>query len=404
MWYFLRRGGCKLDRTLWVIAFWLYVAQGTPAQDLRYLRHQSWSTEEGLPQDSVHGIVQTGDGFLWIATEGGVARFDGVSFKTFDHTAQSAMVSDDACCLATDAEGRLWVGTADGLLLRKGQQFQRFGERDGLPSASIRALSTERGGSLLVVTAAGSARWSDGRFHVVPQAQDLPEGEAASRLGGVAEMVATVSSSPANPLASSLSSSQGSGGAAWAVSNTAVKVTRGAFSRQWKVGAGLPGSRVETLFVDREGSAWVGTNGGLVLLAEHGEAAISVPWLEGNVVLQVYEDREGNYWIGTETSGLHVLRPVKFRTEPRLADQALNAVVGSGGGAVWVGTRRDGLRLLRGGAALTPFADGGAHQPCHTFARAGRERKRVGGNAGWAEPCGDEWGGEANDIRRGPAR
>jgi len=51
------------------------------AQDLRYLSQQAWSTEEGLPQSSVHGVAQTTDGYLWIATEGGLARFDGVSFK-----------------------------------------------------------------------------------------------------------------------------------------------------------------------------------------------------------------------------------------------------------------------------------------------------------------------------------
>src|SRR2546427_10508111 len=59
---------------------------------------QSWSTEDGLPQNSVHVILQTHDGFLWVATEGGLARFDGLSFKVFQQANEAAFTSDDVCC------------------------------------------------------------------------------------------------------------------------------------------------------------------------------------------------------------------------------------------------------------------------------------------------------------------
>src|ERR1700709_2657697 len=85
------------------------------AQNLKYLSQQSWSTEEGLPQSSVHSIVQTTDGYLWLATESGLVRFDGFTFQTFDRGNQPAFVSDDVCCLAADGN-RLWIGTADGIL------------------------------------------------------------------------------------------------------------------------------------------------------------------------------------------------------------------------------------------------------------------------------------------------
>ena len=98
------------------------------AQDLRYMSQQAWSTEEGLPQSSVHSVAQTGNGYLWIATEGGLARFDGVSFKVFDHADERAFASDDICCLAADvgaAGDGLWIGTADGLVRMEHGKFRR---------------------------------------------------------------------------------------------------------------------------------------------------------------------------------------------------------------------------------------------------------------------------------------
>ena len=75
------------------------------AQDLRYLSHQAWSTEEGLPQSSVHSVLQTQDGYVWVATEGGLARFDGWSFTVFDRKTEPAFHSEDLCCLLEAERG-----------------------------------------------------------------------------------------------------------------------------------------------------------------------------------------------------------------------------------------------------------------------------------------------------------
>ena len=80
------------------------------------LAHQAWSTDNGLPQNSVHQILQTRDGYIWIATEGGVARFNGTQFTVFNQEYAPAFTSNDTCCLAEDQSGAVWIGTADGLL------------------------------------------------------------------------------------------------------------------------------------------------------------------------------------------------------------------------------------------------------------------------------------------------
>src|SRR5579864_7182974 len=60
--------------------------------------HQAWTNENGLPQNSVHQILQTRDGYLWVATEGGAARFNGTQFTTYNQESNAAFTSNDACC------------------------------------------------------------------------------------------------------------------------------------------------------------------------------------------------------------------------------------------------------------------------------------------------------------------
>ena len=293
------------------------------AQNVRYLKHQAWSTEDGLPQNSVRQIYQTRDGFLWVATEAGLARFDGLGFRVFDHQNEPAFRNDDICCLAEDAEGVLWIGTDDGVLSYNDHRFQRFDQSNGLPSPAIRKLAASAGGSVAVQTSEGDAVWHADRF-VAGGVNTLDIfGEQARQAG-------------------------------WQVSNTSVSRSSRGQSRRWTAGVELPGTRVETLFVDRSGGAWIGTNGGLALIRKDENVATAIEALQGNIVVQVFEDREGNEWAATETSGLHVLRPAKFRIEPALAGLPLTGVVQASDRAVWVGTRRDGLRRLQAGQARDP--------------------------------------------------
>lgn len=299
------------------------------AQDLRYLRHGSWSTENGLPQNSVHQILQTKDGFLWIATEDGIARFDGVIFKTFKHDNEPTFASNDACCLAEGSSGDLWVGTNDGLLRLRRGVFQRFSEKDGLPSAGILGLQVTDSGDLLVQTASGIAIQSGEHF--------LPCVGKVSDDAGLAHPVL-----------------KGPHGEVWAMSGMGVKLTTPTATREWTMSNGLPGTRVVSLFVDRERNAWVGTNDGLAVIKHGIDHAESIAALRGNSVTQTYQDREGNYWVATESSGLHLLHAEVFREAAGLADQTLTSIIQGSNGDIWVGTRDDGLRRIRDGRVDNP--------------------------------------------------
>jgi ligand-binding sensor domain-containing protein len=258
------------------------------AQDLRYLSEQAWSTEEGLPQSSVHAIAQTKDGYLWVATEGGLVRFDGVSLKVFDRATNGAFTNDDICCLVAGADGSLRVGTGDGVVNILGEDVRRVGGRIADSAENLRG----------------------------------PDGEV------------------------------------WSYDKGGVSVVVGGVRRAWTVGKELPGARVQTVYMDRAGLAWVGTNDGLVVIDASAGRVQKVRALGANSVLAVIEDDEGNHWVGTDTTGLHVLRRMAFRSEAGLANEAVTDVAQTKDGAVWVGTRDDGLRRVRGDVVDEPVKVG----------------------------------------------
>src|SRR3982074_1919085 len=81
-----------------------------PRKAMSQYVHNSWSTNEGLPQDSVNAVVQTSDGYLWIATQEGLARFDGVRFAVFDSSNTRGALGNFVYSLYADRDGSLWIG------------------------------------------------------------------------------------------------------------------------------------------------------------------------------------------------------------------------------------------------------------------------------------------------------
>src|SRR5262245_36237744 len=140
-------------------------------------RFDVWTTEQGLPQNSVNAIVQTRDGYLWLATMDGLARFDGVRFTVFNKANTAGITSNRLTALREDGDGVLWIGTESGGIIRyKDRAFTTYATADGLPSDDVLEIRVVRGQELLVHTGSGTARWNGSRF--VPY---TPDGESFSR-------------------------------------------------------------------------------------------------------------------------------------------------------------------------------------------------------------------------------
>ena len=339
---------------------WVRAQVGVPVQ------HQSWSTEEGLPQTSVHQILQTRDGYLWLTTEGGAVRYDGVTFKVLSQETEPAFTSNDVTSLAEDRDGAMWFGTADGLLERVDGKMRRFDERDGLPSSSVLSLAAAVDGTVLALTDAGLVRFDGVKFtRVNADVEQLQTGADGQVIAVTARGALAWAGGQLKPLgmegigegAALRGVEIGRRGESWAWSEQEVVASGGGRTAVWRIGRELPGMRVQTVFVDRRGVAWVGTNRGLVTLRQGSEKPTAVEALGANSILSVMEDREGDLWIGTETSGLHALRPRKFRQQPGLADEEVSAVIQASDGTMWIGTREDGLRRVRSGMVERPVAN-----------------------------------------------
>lgn len=128
-------------------------------------RFDSFTTDNGLPQNGVRGIAQTPDGYLWFTTFDGVVRFDGVKFTVFDKNNTKGIAGNRFSMLQTEPDGKLLLGTEDsGLTVYQNGAFQTFTTADGLPSNRVFYFRHDIMGELFIVTAGGNCYLRDGRI------------------------------------------------------------------------------------------------------------------------------------------------------------------------------------------------------------------------------------------------
>ena len=127
-----------------------------------------WTTVDGLPSNTIQSLLQTRDGFLWIGTRAGLARFDGVKMRVFNRGNTPEMEPSDNCiCMTEDMLGTLWIGTKNGLLAYRKGSFLRY-ENDAFSGVSLAnsiwSIAPAQAGGLWVSTEFGSFRWENGRW------------------------------------------------------------------------------------------------------------------------------------------------------------------------------------------------------------------------------------------------
>src|ERR1700756_3240329 len=138
-----------------------------PARPLRQFGQQLWQTDNGLPQNTVHSIRQTRDGYLWLATDGGLVRFDGIDFTLFDRHSTPQLRSNLIGALTETADGTLWAATADGLLRRSQGSLEVLGSPNGLPGGPIAGVVPAGPACLWVLTPEGVAFGSEKHFTLI---------------------------------------------------------------------------------------------------------------------------------------------------------------------------------------------------------------------------------------------
>jgi ligand-binding sensor domain-containing protein/signal transduction histidine kinase len=370
--------------TVWILRLLLLLFAGAPAlalaptRDLSQFNASVWGTENGLPQNTVHSITQAKDGYVWIATEEGVARFDGIKFTVFDKQNTPQLKSNDIRALLEDGRGFLWIGTTDGLVRLQDSKFTAFTTRDGLPSDVIDALCEDHD-SLWVATAAGIVRFIDGVLTPATAGGQLPkdgvktlfadrdgalwigtsEGLTRYKNGAVAKY-ATEDGLASNSI---VSIAQDKDGRLWVGTTNGLSRLEGNRFVTYTTRDGLPNNRIISLAADREGSVWIGTAGGLSRFANKQFSNFPLgDGLASEIILSIFEDLEGSLWIGTESTGLSLLKDKKFTTytsKEGLGSDVIKSIYEDRKGNMWIGTNGGGLSLLKDGKFTTyTTADG----------------------------------------------
>ena len=144
----------------------------TPSTNAAWIS-RAWQSEEGLPGNTVVGIAQTPDGFLWVATESGLARFDGVRFQ------ETAPLPNPTVALLADRRGRLWLGKrnadADGeVVCVEADTTRVFTTRDGLPGWQVGGMAEDGEGAVWISAGGLACRIQEGRCTVFSSADGLP--------------------------------------------------------------------------------------------------------------------------------------------------------------------------------------------------------------------------------------
>lgn len=156
-----------------VLLIFFLLFQNTLAQ----FRFDSFTTDNGLPQNGVRGIAQTSDGYLWFTTFDGLVRFDGTRFTVFDKNNTKGIDGNRFVTLHISEDGSLFAGTENsGLTVFKNDTFKTLTVNDGLSSNSIVEFSTDVKGEFIIVTANGNNYFRNGKFVSVPDSEVISSG------------------------------------------------------------------------------------------------------------------------------------------------------------------------------------------------------------------------------------
>ena len=390
----VRRARSFLALGVWLVTPAASLLALDPARPLRHIRHDVWTADEGLPQSSVLSLAQTRDGFLWLGTEEGLARFDGFGFRVWNAENTGALRSSMVQRLWAAHDGGLWIGTVDGGLVRLAEgTFTRWGAERGLPFQHVSALAEDRPGHLWVGSfGSGLAELVgglDGRFRMWTEEHGLPDkvinallpdGRGGLWIGtdrGLARLAAgriTPVLGPRDLPDCSVQALAADGrGGLWIATGAGLGHLVGDRFTLLTTRDGLPGPAVTALRLDREGSLWIGTDRGLArLVGGRLESLTPRDGLSAEIVSALLEDREGNLWVGTDAGGLDRLRDTPFVTLTQadgLPDVDIRAVMEDRQGGLWVGGSRGGaVRLAAGRVERWGLAEGLPSDEVYAFA------------------------------------
>ncbi len=353
----------------WVwVGLFICCISATASEPPQY-NSRTWQTDDGLPHNTIQALVQSRDGYLWVGTLQGLARFDGVRFTVFDSHNTPALSNPSVTALCEASDGTLWVGTSgNGLVRMKGGHFERQSLGDSPRANTVKSIIETRDGSVWVATLVGIYRYQSGKsthYTVKNGLSDdvvrclYEDGDSIWIAAGAGVHVFKngVISRKKMPIKFSVSSVHGffrdGDGSFWMSFTGGLGHLQNDQSTVYTKVNGLADDTVTALTADRHGNLWIGTYGGVSRLSRDKKISVENDSTGGfyDQVNAIIEDRDGNIWVGAR-DGLHQLRPRRFLAYTRqqgLLHNNVTSVLEDRSGNMWFGTWGGGFARLRGG-------------------------------------------------------
>ncbi len=374
---------------------------------------RTWTVQSGLPINSITALTQTEDGYIWVGTGAGLARFDGTRFTIFtkqdspltsdritslyedsnkvlwigtdggglyscekglwkNYTTNDGLSNEHVRTITGDWKGDLWVGTDYGLNRISRDSIHVYTEEDGLYDNIITDLCLDNWGTLWIGTLRGGlARFNEGVIAVYDYEDGLLNSSvlslAADRWGNIwigtleglfflrsgDEIIRSIFGTNYTPFTFLVEDDQGS---LWmATMADGLKRKTGDTLTGLSTDQGLPDDFIRCLLVDRDKNLWIGTDtGGLIQLIDPLVRNITRDdGIPGNAVSAVMQDRQGFLWVGTRNSGLCRMKEGRvvetFDVQTGISSNKVRILFEDSDGNLWIGTEDSGLDILQKG-------------------------------------------------------
>ncbi len=339
------------------------------------------TTKDGLPQNTIYDIAQDKDGYIWIGTDEGVVRFDGIKFdrfnkintkniknnsitalfvahdgtlwmgtfgggvtlydykeKTFSsYTTQNGLSNDFIWTITQDHQKNIWLGTVGGgIICFKNNQFKSYTTKDGLSNNIINDIFEDYKGNLWIGTENGLNQLKDSTINVYTFRDGIADNNVMSIF-------------------------EDSKGVLWIGTINGLTACKGNNFTTYTTRNGLSNNLVRAILEDQDKNLWIVTDSGLNCISPsdrfpRNQIQIkpfgSGEDLYANSLMKIFEDREGNLWVGTSGQGLTILHQRKIRSytvENGLTRDYIKAIFQDRSGTMWIGTNGGGLNVIKDG-------------------------------------------------------
>lgn len=301
---------------------WLAAARVFGAASDSPFTVDSWTAENGLPDNEVFSVIQSSDGYLWLGTLHGLVRFDGDHFTWFDEMNTPGLTSDWIVFLFEDRQTNLWIGTqSSGLAVIQNGKIKSF-ENDTPGIGPVSTAIENSGNDIYFYSESGLAQYHAGKMSYYPG----------------------VHSSQLEPLAQHwIVPSPGGGG--WELWGDRIKKI-GANGAEKDFGPFPWKAPVQAACEDAAGNLVVGTVGAGIFWFEAGGHFRHISTAEGlssDLVLSLCFDNEGDLWVGTSGGGLDRVKKKVFGSLPNFHPWAVQSLTEDAHGGIWAAITSAGV-------------------------------------------------------------